>query len=76
MCFELIEKKGEERDFWKDNPYVMMRKLGYRFNGRVGVHFDAYPPDYDRAQPHNEVWDRGREIAKTPLVVENATSSC
>ena len=47
MCFELIEKKGEERDFWKDYPYVMMRKLGYRFNGRVGVHFDAYPPDYD-----------------------------
>jgi len=46
MCFEMTEQQFQER-FWQDDPYRMMKKIGYKFNGKVGVHFDAYPPDYD-----------------------------
>ena len=46
MCFEMTEAKYDAR-FWTDDPYKMMKALGYRFNGRVGVHFDAYPPGND-----------------------------
>jgi len=70
MCFELTEKKGEERDFWKDNPYVMMKKLGYRFNARddsVGLHFDAYPPDHDpESNPVMEFWITVAKSLKRP----------
>jgi len=49
MCFEMTEKVYDEQ-FWRDNPYKMMPKLGYQFHTRegdysVGLHFDAYPPD-------------------------------
>jgi len=59
MCFEMTEgSKG--RDFWKDNPYKMMKQLGYRFNARddsVGLHFDAYPPEHDpESNPVMEFW--------------------
>jgi len=50
MCFEMSQGKYDER-FWKDNPYKMMGPLGYRFHDKegdfsVGLHFDAYPPDF------------------------------
>ena len=48
MCFEMTEKEYFER-LWRDNPYKMMKKLGYQFHTKegdysVGLHFDAYPP--------------------------------
>ena len=62
MCFETTQKEFDER-FWRDNPYTMMKKLGYQFHrGRegdysVGLHFDAYPPDYDPEEnPLMEFW--------------------
>jgi hypothetical protein len=46
--------------FWRDDPYRMMGLLGYRFNRTgfdVGLHFDAYPPDYDPlSNPGMEFW--------------------
>jgi predicted transcriptional regulator YdeE len=44
MCFEMNDNDDQ---FWKSNPYTMLKKLGYRFHLRVGVHFDAFPPDFD-----------------------------
>jgi predicted transcriptional regulator YdeE len=59
MCFEMTQRILDER-FWKDNPYKMMKKLGYRFHTgdySVGLHFDAYPPDYDpKRNPVMEFW--------------------
>jgi hypothetical protein len=56
MCFELNEQQFKER-FWQDDPYRMMKKIGYKFNGKVGVHFDAYPPEYDPEKNQNmEFW--------------------
>jgi len=61
MCFEMTQKEFGER-FWRDDPYEMMKKLGYQFHMRggdysVGLHFDAYPPDYDpEANPVMEFW--------------------
>lgn len=59
MCFEMTQAKYDER-FWKDNPYRMMKLLGYKFYARdasVGLHFDAYPPDFDmQTNPNMEFW--------------------
>lgn len=61
MCFEMTEKVYDER-FWRDNPYKMMKELGYQFDTRegdysVGLHFDAYPPDnYIKKNPVMEFW--------------------
>lgn len=59
MCFETTEDEYDER-FWKDNPYKMMKKLGYQFHTgdySVGLHFDAYPPDHDpETNPVMEFW--------------------
>jgi hypothetical protein len=52
MCFEMTDEQ-----LWRDDPYTMLRKLGYRFHLRVGVHFDAYPPDYHQERnPAAELW--------------------
>ena len=51
MCFEITEGCGDV------NPYVNLEKLGYQFRWDVGVHFDAYPPDYDpEGNPVMEFW--------------------
>ena len=59
MCFELTEKQFLER-FWRDNPYKMMVKLGYAFNTagfNTGLHFDVYPPEFDReTNPNMQFW--------------------
>lgn len=59
MCFETTQRKLDER-LWRDDPYKMMGKLGYEFNTKdysVGLHFDAYPPDYDpETNPTMEFW--------------------
>ncbi|MHB0879059.1 MAG: hypothetical protein ACYC5O_23730 [Anaerolineae bacterium] len=49
LCFEMTEEKYFERFWQQDNPYTMMKPLGYRFNAKgvnVGLHFDAYPPGF------------------------------
>jgi len=46
MCFKMTFGKYKER-FWTDNPYRMMKVLGYEFHTgsyEVGFHFDVYPP--------------------------------
>lgn len=59
MCFEMTQRRYDEA-FWNDNPYAMMKKLRYRFHAgdlSVGLHFDAYPPDFDAAtNPAIEFW--------------------
>ncbi len=48
MCFEMTEDRLMGQ-FWKDNPYQMMKPLGFKFYAKdasVGLHFDAYPPDF------------------------------
>ena len=59
LSFEMTQEKYFER-FWKDNPYKMMGPLGYKFNMQdlsVGLHFDAYPPDYEPVlKPRMEFW--------------------
>jgi hypothetical protein len=46
MCFEVPKERFDPDHFWKDDPYKMLRALDYRFHLRVGVHFDASPPDH------------------------------
>ncbi len=46
MCFEMTSARFSAFCN-KDNPYEMLRKLGWRFHWRVGVHFDSYPPSSD-----------------------------
>ncbi len=64
LCFET--RLGEEYPgrFWKDNPYKMMGPLGYKFYGAegdysVGLHIEAYPPDFSFGSDKNtamEFW--------------------
>ena len=57
MCFEIPQERFDTGQFWKDDPYRMLRVLGYRFHVRVGVHFDAAPPDHDEMkEPCREFW--------------------
>lgn len=58
LCFEMDESKYFER-FWKDNPYAMMKPLGFRFGTHglnLGCHFDAYPPTYSETDLAMEFW--------------------
>lgn len=48
MQFEMTVEAHRSR-FWHDNPYKMMKPLGYAFNTggfNTGLHFDAYPPGF------------------------------
>lgn len=54
LCFQMQQCVFPAR-FWQDNPYAMMKLLGYRFNakgGNVGLHFDAYPPGSSVGDPN------------------------
>jgi hypothetical protein len=59
MCFDIPNMQLFDQ-FWKDDPYKMMQPLGYQFNTggfNVGLHFDAYPPEYDaELKPGFEFW--------------------
>ena len=62
LCFEMHEEVFQQR-FWRDNPYRMMGEIGFAFNteedgsGDTGLHFDVYPPDYDRERnPRMQFW--------------------
>ncbi len=66
MHFELTDDLFPQQ-FWNDNPHKMLSLLGYAFNMRhgdesIGLHFDAYPPDYDpNRNPRMEFWITVRE---------------
>lgn len=61
LCFEMPRDAYPER-FWRDDPYRMLKALGYRFHtGKgdfsVGLHLDAFPPGSDVATgPSMEFW--------------------
>ena len=59
LCFELSSDQAIEQ-LWEDDPYRMIQVLGYHFNTEgsdVGLHVDAYPPDYDaETNPAIEFW--------------------
>jgi len=33
-------------DFWRDDPYKLVNRLGWVFDSAVGLHIDAFPPSY------------------------------
>jgi hypothetical protein len=59
LCFEL-PSVSELGRLWRDDPYRMLKVLGYKFNMGgfdVGLHFDAFPPDYHpETNPAMEFW--------------------
>ncbi len=59
MCFMMTHDRFTER-FMKDDPYRMLKLLGYKFNAgnrSLGLHFDAYPPGFDPVtHPDMEFW--------------------
>lgn len=61
LCFE-VPRAAYPRRFWQDDPYRMLKALGYRFHTRegdfsVGLHLDAFPPGCDVATgPTMEFW--------------------
>lgn len=76
MCFEVPQERFDTGQFWKDDPYKMLRDLGYRFHLRVGVHFDAFSPNHhERTKPGMEFWisvlKQGNEECATCYVRED-----
>jgi hypothetical protein len=59
LCFETTIQRFQER-FWKDDPYKMLKNLGYQFHmgtPGVGIHLDAAPPGFDiKENPIYEFW--------------------
>ena len=59
MCFKTTRGEFKER-FWKqDDPYKMMKVLGYKFHTgsyEVGFHFDVYPPHSNDENDDMEFW--------------------
>ena len=50
LCFELTFRQFQDR-FWQDDPYKMLKTLGYSFHTRegdysVGLHIEAYPHEF------------------------------
>lgn len=33
---------GKDYPFWKDNPYGMVKRLGYQFNWKLALHMDVF----------------------------------
>lgn len=57
MAFEMPRARFDSGQFWQDDPYKMLRVLGYRFHLRVGVHFDAFPLEQaEQTEPGMEFW--------------------
>lgn len=46
IVFELESFVAQYGKFWGDDPYKMIKKLGWDFNSRLGLHIDAYAPSY------------------------------
>jgi len=41
-----IQYSTQYGKFWQDNPYDLVKKLGWEFNPVVGLHIDKFPPSY------------------------------
>lgn len=41
---------------WQDNPYDMVRRLGYDFSRAVGLHIDLYAPSYSDDEGAMDFW--------------------
>ena len=46
LIFELEHFQAQYGSFWQADPYALVKKLGWVFNARVGLHLDAYAPAY------------------------------
>jgi len=49
--------------FWGDNPYNLVKKLGWEFNPVVGLHIDVYPPSYSSNDDRMEFMMPVRRVA-------------
>jgi len=46
IVFEIENFGAQYGNFWRDDPYKLVKKLGWDFNFEVGLHIDAYAPSY------------------------------
>jgi len=46
IVFELESFAMQFGKLWQDNPYNLVKKLGWEFNPKVGLHIDVFPPSY------------------------------
>jgi hypothetical protein len=46
LVFTLEDFDSQYGDFWQDDPYALIKKLGWDFNTAVGLHIDAYAPSF------------------------------
>jgi hypothetical protein len=56
ICFEMTKDAFFNR-FWKENPHVVIQKLGYAFNGPISGHFDVFPEGSTRIYDKNDPKD-------------------
>ncbi len=71
LCFQTSLGEEYPGRFWKDNPYQIMGKLGYRFHVAegdysIGLHFEAYPPAFSFGSPENTAMEFWITVAKAP----------
>jgi len=46
IVFTLENMTTQFGKLWQDDPYNLVKKLGWEFNPVVGLHIDVYPPSY------------------------------
>ena len=46
LIFMLEDFERQYGQFWQDDPYQLVKKLGCVFDASVGLHIDVYPPSY------------------------------
>jgi hypothetical protein len=46
IVFELENMTTDFGKLWQDNPYNLVKKLGWEYNPLVGLHIDVFPPSY------------------------------
>ncbi len=46
VVFALRCFSAQYGQFWADNPYSLVRRLGLAFDNEIGLHIDAFPPSY------------------------------
>ena len=47
VVFALEDFAAQYGVLWRDDPYALVRKLGWEFNSAVGLHIDAFGPCYE-----------------------------
>ncbi len=56
LVFALDSFNKQYGKFWQDDPYAMLKKLGWAFNMRVGMHIDVMAPDFVSDDGYMEFW--------------------